>query len=389
MTAPVQLADMVGVVLVGATGSIGRSTLDVVRALAPDVRLVGVFAGSRAENLAAIAREFGARYAGLAFDDGISALRSALPECSIGAGDAFVEEAIADSATDVVVSAATGAAGLPASLAAVRHGRRLALANKESMVLAGPLLLSEAKRSGSAILPVDSEHSAIFQAMLAGRRDEVRKVILTASGGPFRSWDADRIAAATPQDALNHPTWSMGPRITIDSATLVNKALEVIEAHWLFGLGTDELDVVVHPQSIVHSMVEFVDGSVVAQLGRPDMRVPIQYAITYPTRRGPSFVSFDVADLSNLTFEEPDRVRFPALGLAEEAIRRGGTAGAILNAANEVAVDRFLRGEIPFPAIVETVGAVLEGTAIQPDPDLDDIYAADRAAREDASKCTK
>ncbi|MHC4492606.1 MAG: 1-deoxy-D-xylulose-5-phosphate reductoisomerase [Planctomycetota bacterium] len=375
------------VLLVGATGSIGRSTLDVVRALQPDFRLHGVFANKSVAALVEIAREFDVRYAGAASEDALPELAAALPGCCTGASRGFLEEAIADPAVEIVVSAATGAAGLPASLAAVRHGKTLALANKESMVMAGPLLLREAARTGARILPVDSEHSAIFQALQSGRGTEVRKVILTASGGPFRGWSGDALVSATPDQALNHPTWSMGRKITIDSATLMNKALELVEAHWLFELGLEQLEVVVHPQSIVHSMVEFVDGSGIGQMGRPDMRVPIQYALTYPERRGPSFTRFDVRDFTNLTFESPDRERFAALDIGEEAVRRGGTAGAILNAANEVAVERFLQGEIPFPAIAGTVRTVLESATIQPDPDLDDIYAADHAAREDAAKC--
>jgi 1-deoxy-D-xylulose-5-phosphate reductoisomerase len=234
---------------------------------------------------------------------------------------------------------------------------------------------------------VDSEHSAVFQALRAGRPTEVRRVVLTASGGPFRAWSAERIAAATPEQALRHPIWTMGRKITIDSATMMNKALEIVEARWLFGLRPDQIEVVVHPQSLVHSMVEFVDGSVVAQMGRPDMRLPIQYAITYPERRGPGFVQFDIADYANLTFEAPDRTRFPAIELGEKAARAGGTAGAVLNAANEVAVERFLKREIPFPAIAETVGQVLDDAPVLPDPSLEEIHAADRAAREDAKKC--
>ena len=374
---------MVRVVLVGATGSIGRSTLDVVRALTPEVRLIGVFAGRNGAEVARIAREFDVRYAGLAQGEDMEDV----PGCRTGVGPDLLEEAIADAETDVVVSAASGAAGLPASLLAVRHGKRLALANKESIVMAGPLLLREAERTGGEVLPVDSEHSAIFQALRAGRRDEVRQVILTASGGPFRTWSAETMARATPEDALNHPTWSMGPKITVDSATLMNKALELIEARWLFGLEPDQVRMVIHPQSVVHSMVEYVDGSVVAQMGRPDMRLPIQYALTYPERRMSPFVRFDLKDYAKLTFEEPDRDRFPAVDIGAAAVRAGGTAGAVVNAANEVAVGRFLAGEIPFPAIADTVRAVLEEAAIQPEPDLDDIYAADRAAREDATNC--
>jgi 1-deoxy-D-xylulose-5-phosphate reductoisomerase len=234
---------------------------------------------------------------------------------------------------------------------------------------------------------VDSEHSAIFQALKSGRRTEVRRVVLTASGGPFRTWSRDRIARATPEDALRHPIWKMGPKVTVDSATLMNKALELVEARWLFGLEPEQLAVVVHPQSIVHGMVEFEDGSVVAQMGVPDMRLPIQYALTYPERRGPAFGRLSVRDYAQLTFEEPDRERFPALRAGEEAMRLGGTAGAVINAAGEVAVQRFLAGRLPFPAIAETVLAVLGEARIHPDPGLDDIQEADRTAREDAAKC--
>ena len=378
---------MKGLLLVGATGSIGRSTLDVVRALAPELRLIGVFAGRSAAALGAIAREFNVRYAGVADAQAEAELRKSAGGARTGSGEAFLRECIADPDVDIVLCAATGAAGLPASLAAVDAGKTLALANKESLVLAGPLLLERARATGARILPVDSEHAAVHQALRAAEPHEIHKVILTASGGPFRTWTAKRIAAATREDALNHPTWTMGPRITIDSATMMNKALELIEARWLFDLSPEQLDVIVHPQSIVHSMVEFVDGSIVAQMGRPDMRVPIQYALTYPERRGPGFCRFDARDFAELTFEEPDRTRFPALDLAYEAMRRGGTAGTVLNAANEVAVARFLDGAIPFPAIVDTVAAVLGSIDIVDAPDLATIQAADRAAREEATSC--
>jgi len=376
---------MVGVCLVGATGSIGRSTLEVVRALRPGVRLRSVFCGGRGGELAAIAREFGVEAAGVADEKSLKKLRDGDPGCATGCGEDFLGEAVA--AADLVVSAATGAAGLPASLLAVRHGKRLALANKESLVMAGPLLLAEAKRTGAVILPVDSEHSAILQALRAGRRDEVRRIVLTASGGPFRGRSAEELASVTPEQALDHPTWSMGPRITVDSATLMNKSLEFIEAHWLFGLPPEQIGICVHPQSIVHGMVEFVDGSVVAQMGPPDMRVPIQVALTWPRRSGPAFAGFSVERFARLTFEEPDAERFPAVRFGERAVRLGGTAGAVLNAANEIAVDRFLRGELPFPAIAGVVGTVLEGASLVAEPDLEDIRAADAAAREEASLC--
>ncbi len=378
---------MTRLLLIGATGSIGRSALDVVRALAPSVRLVGVFARSDAKGLAAIGREFGVESAGVMDEAALPPLRAALPGVRTGAGAGFLREAIAAEGVDVVLSAASGAAGLPASLEAVRRGKRLALANKESMVMAGPLLMREAERTGAAILPVDSEHSAIFQALSAGRPEEVRRLILTASGGPFRTWSAERIAKATPEDALRHPIWSMGRKISVDSATLMNKALELVEARWFFGVDRSALDVVVHPQSIVHSMVEFRDGSIVAQMGRPDMRLPIQYALTWPRRLASSFTGFRVADFASLSFEAPDRGRFPALDAADRALALGGTAGAVLNAANEVAVERFLAGEIPFPAIAHIAREALERARIEPDPDLDTILAADAAAREDARLC--
>ncbi len=378
---------MTRLLLIGATGSIGRSALDVVRALAPEIRLLGVFARADVAGLAAIAREFDVSVAGLSDEAALPALRAALPGVRTGVGEEFLKEAIAGEGVDVVLSAAAGAAGLPASLHALRCGRRLALANKESMVMAGPLLLREAERAGAQILPVDSEHSAIFQALSAGRPEEVRRLILTASGGPFRTWSRARIAKATPEDALRHPTWSMGRKISVDSATLMNKALELVEARWLFGVEPGALDVVIHPQSIVHSMVEFRDGSIVAQMGPPDMRLPIQFALTWPRRLPSSLPGFRVADFAALTFEAPDRERFPALDAADRALELSGTAGAVLNAANEVAVERFLAGEIPFPAIADLVRAVLERASIEPDPDLDRILAADSAAREDARLC--
>jgi 1-deoxy-D-xylulose-5-phosphate reductoisomerase len=374
---------MKGVILVGATGSIGRSALDVLDALPKELRLVGVFAGRSGTKLSEIARKYRPEYAGLAHE-------AELPDCGgarTGFGNDFLTEAIADPAVDIVLNAAPGAAGLPASVAAVERGIAIALANKESMVMAGPLLMARAAETGATILPVDSEHSAIHQCLRAGHPREVRKVILTASGGPFRTASADEMQRATPKQALAHPTWSMGPKISIDCATLVNKALEIIEARWMFDLAPEALDAVVHPQSIVHSFIEFVDGSVIAQLGAPDMRLPIQYALTWPERAAHSFESFDPTRWGELTFEEPDRARFPALDLADSVLRLGGTAGAIMNAANEVAVTRFLEGAIPFPAIVETVAEVLARAEIRPATNLDVILAADQAAREEAATC--
>jgi 1-deoxy-D-xylulose-5-phosphate reductoisomerase len=288
---------------------------------------------------------------------------------------------------DIVLGAVVGGAGLPAALAAVRAGKRLALANKEALVMAGDLVMAEAARSGAEVIPVDSEHSAIFQAMAAGRRADVRRVVLTASGGPFYRRPLQELRSVTPEEALNHPTWTMGKKITIDSATLLNKALEVIEAHHLFGLGADQIHILVHPQSTVHSMVEFVDGSVIAQLGPPDMRAPIQYALTYPERRPAPWPRLDLVRIGRLEFEEPDMGRFPALELGFEVVRRGGTLGAALIGADEVAVEAFLGGRLRFTDIVPLVERVLEAHNWRSEPTLDDILAAEAWAKEEATRC--
>ena len=290
-------------------------------------------------------------------------------------------EAVAGSG-DLLLGAIVGAAGLPATLAAIERGCDVALANKETLVAAGELVMPLVRDRGTVLLPVDSEHSAIAQCLRSGRSaDEVRRLVLTASGGPFRTWSRERMAAAVPADALAHPTWSMGRKITIDSATMMNKALEVIEAHWLFGLPAERIEVVVHPQSVVHSFVEFLDGSVLAQLGPPDMRTPIQYALTWPERWDGCSRTLDWATFRRLDFEPVDHGRFPAVELAFEVVRRGGTAGAIFNAANEEAVAAFLEGTIGIPGISQVVRDVLDGLASGPVRTLDDVQRADRAAR--------
>ncbi|MGD0542589.1 MAG: 1-deoxy-D-xylulose-5-phosphate reductoisomerase, partial [Tepidisphaeraceae bacterium] len=281
-----------------------------------------------------------------------------------------------------VVAAVVGAAGLPAALAAVRAGKRLALANKEALVVAGSLLIPEARRRGVALLPVDSEHSAIFQAMACGRGRDVRRVILTASGGPFRNAPLEAIHNATPADALNHPTWRMGGKITIDSATMFNKALELIEACWLFDLRPQQVQIVVHPESIIHSMVEFIDGSVIAQLSPPDMRTPIQYALTYPERANGCSRRMDWTTVQALHFEPPDFEKFPALKLAYQVAEAGGTSGAVLNAANEAAVAAFMAGKIAFGEICRVVELTISQHRIQTSPTLDDLLQADRWARQ-------
>jgi 1-deoxy-D-xylulose-5-phosphate reductoisomerase len=282
---------------------------------------------------------------------------------------------------DIILSAVVGAAGLPAALAAIKAGKTLALANKESLVVAGSLLIPEARRRGTPLLPVDSEHSAIFQAMRCGRAADVRRVILTASGGPFRTWPIDKIRNATLDDALNHPTWRMGNKITIDSATMFNKALELIEACWLFDLRPEQVQIVIHPESIIHSMVEFVDGSVIAQLSPPDMRTPIQYALTYPDRAEGCSRRMNWSEATALHFEPPDFQRFPALKIAYKVAEAGGTLGAVMNAANEIAVEAFVAGKIRFGDICSIVERAVSQHSLKSDPGLDDLLQADHGAR--------
>jgi 1-deoxy-D-xylulose-5-phosphate reductoisomerase len=287
----------------------------------------------------------------------------------------------ADPETDIVVSAIVGAAGLNGTWAAVQAGKTVALANKETLVVAGQLVMAAARERGAQILPVDSEHSAIFQALADARPGEVRRIVLTASGGPFRGRQRHELESVTAEDALQHPTWRMGPKITIDSATMMNKALEVIEARWLFDLDPRQIEVIIHPESIVHSFVEFVDGSVLAQLSPPDMRLPIQYALTYPERVAGPARRLDWKALSELTFEQADLETFSALELGYEVARRGGTCGAVLNAANEAAVQRFLAGQLPFLDIARVCRAVLNSHDFSATPSLDELTAIDRWAR--------
>lgn len=382
-----------GIVVLGSTGSIGESTLDVCKNLG--LRVVGLAAGARWERLAEQALAFEVPRVSIAEPKAYTQLRDALAGKGVEvlSGSEGHCALVAHPECDCVLAAISGAAGLPPVLEAARLGRRLCLSNKESLVCAGPALTKLAAENAAELLPVDSEHSAIFQALRAGTTREARRLILTSSGGPFRTWPADRIARATREEALNHPTWKMGPFITIDSATLMNKALELIEARWLFDVPPEQLEVVVHPQSIVHSLVEFVDGSVMAQLGVPDMRVPIQYAITFPRRAPLETEPFDLAGIGNLTFEAVDRERFPSVDLAYEVMARGGAAGAAFNASNEVARLAFYEGRIPFSSIVATTARVLEAyTERGPGrdesaPDLEVVLAADAWAREEAGRC--
>jgi 1-deoxy-D-xylulose-5-phosphate reductoisomerase len=374
-----------GLAVLGATGSIGRQTLEIARLYPDRFRVRALAAGSDWAALAEQARIFRPDLAVVADPAAGPALREALAGTNVrvACGPEALDEAATLDGADVVVAAVVGAAGVRPTLAAVSAGKTVALANKEALVVAGALVERAARASGAVVLPVDSEHSAIFQCLVGERLDAVERLVLTASGGPFRTRPAADFARISPEEALAHPNWSMGAKVTVDSATLMNKGLEVIEARWLFGIGPERIAVLVHPQSIVHSLVEFVDGSAKAQLGAPDMRVPIQYALTYPARWAAPHPRVDWAALGRLDFEAPDRARFPCLDLAFEALRRGGVAPAALNAANEVAVARFLRREVAFSDIPRLVEAALARADGRPGDalDLDALAEADRAAR--------
>ncbi|HOP07222.1 MAG TPA: 1-deoxy-D-xylulose-5-phosphate reductoisomerase [candidate division Zixibacteria bacterium] len=374
--------------ILGSTGSIGKSTLDVVR-LHPDAFEVKALAAySNVDLLATQCREFKPAIVCLVDESRTDDLAAQLQGTGIElvVGSEAVVALAERGGVDVVVNAVVGAAGLRASLAAVKADKYLALANKESLVTGGPLFADLMKRKGARILPVDSEHSAIWQALMAGRASEIRRVIITASGGPFRTLPAEQFAGITPEKALNHPTWNMGPKITVDSSTLANKGLEVIEAVSLFGVPVDQVEVVVHPQSIVHSMVEFQDSSIIAQLSRPDMRLPITYALFWPERAPSDFGRLDFAKRLQLDFEPPDLERFPALRIAFDVARAGGTAPALFNAANEVAVEMFLSKKIAYTDIAKTIENVVNRISVVDNPNLEDILNADRQARELAAE---
>ncbi len=374
------------VTVLGATGSIGASTIDLLRREPARFRVEALTAHRNAAALGALARELGARFAAIGDPAAYRELKDALAGTGIesGAGESAVIEA-ARRPAQWVMAAITGAAGLKPTLAAAERGAMVGLANKECLVCAGGVFMRSAAKSGATVLPVDSEHNALFQAMGAGRREDVRRVIITASGGPFRTWSADAIRAATREQALRHPNWSMGPKVTIDSATLMNKGLELIEAHHLFALPPEQIDVLVHPQSIVHGLVEFRDGSFIAQLGSPDMRIPIAHCLAWPQRISSPAPRLDLARVASLTFEEADLVRFPALGLAKHALAEGGAAPTVLNAANEVAVAQFLAGGLGFAGIPALVGAALEAAArrgLMRDPaSVDEALAIDHDSR--------
>lgn len=378
-----------GVVILGATGSIGRSAARVLEALPGHFRVIGLVARNNTGELARQAALFRPRLTVTTAPERLDELKSALPSgLAAAAGDAPMLDLVTAPETDTVLCAIVGTGGLEPVIAALRAGKRVALASKEVMVMAGELIRRElAAGSGGEIVPVDSEHSAIFQCLAGRPAREVKNLWLTASGGPFREWPAERIAAATLRDALAHPTWDMGPKVTIDSASLMNKALELIEARHLFNVPPERLKVVIHPQSLVHSMVELCDGSFIAQMSKPDMRFAIQYALTWPERAaGGGLPGLDFARLVSLDFREPDRSRFPSLDFAYHAMRVGGTMTAAMNAANEVAVDKFRRGEIGFAAIWTIIEKTMSAHRAEPQSDLAAIRDADRRAREFASQ---
>ncbi len=369
------------VALLGATGSIGRSALSVFEAFPDRFRVVSMSAGTNLEALLPAIARFRPSVVSVKERSDADRVRREFPGVRVGYGERGIVDVATLPEVDVVLGGVVGAAGLPPAYEAVKLGKTLALANKEVLVVAGEAVMAAAAASGAAVLPVDSEHCALHQALRCGRPSEVERLVLTASGGPFRTRALETFDAITIEDALAHPTWKMGPKITVDSATMMNKGLEVIEARWLFDVSPERLGVVIHPQSIIHSMVEWVDGSVIAQISPNDMRFPILYALTYPERVPTPLPKLDLTSLGKLELEPLDERRYPAVPLAYAALRAGGTAPAVLNAANEVAVAAFLEGRIPYRSLVPVVEKVLEGHRVSPATSLEAVLEADRAAR--------
>ena len=378
--------------VLGATGTIGVNTLDVVARHPGRFEIFALTGATQVERMFEQCSTHRPRYAVMSQADSAAALRQRVKDAGLAVTVLEGERALTEVSTapevDTVMAAIVGAAGLPATLAAAQAGKRILLANKETLVVSGQLFMDAVARSGAVLLPIDSEHNAIFQALPRDfngdfRQAGVKALWLTASGGPFRQLSAEEIARATPAQAIAHPNWVMGKKISVDSASLMNKGLEVIEARWLFNARPEQIRVVVHPQSIIHSMVEYADGSVIAQLGTPDMRTPIAYALGFPERIEAGVSGLELMG-RQLSFEEPDHVRFPCLGLAFEALRRGGNAAAVLNAANEVAVARFLDGAVPFSAIPDSIAHTMDALAGGAAETLDDLFEADRLARETA-----
>lgn len=375
------------VAILGSTGSIGRQALDVIRQHRDLFEVELLTANNSSKLLIAQAREFDVNSAVICNEEKYDEVASALQKDGIKvfAGMDSVCSLVGGSNIDIVLTAMVGFSGLASTIAAIKAGKAIALANKETLVAAGSLVTALAREHGVPLLPVDSEHSAIFQCLQGCGNNRISRIHLTASGGPFREWSREKIATAGPREALRHPNWQMGSKITIDSATMMNKGLEVIEAKWLFDVEPEDIRVVVHPESIIHSMVEFADGAVIAQLGHPDMREPIQYALAYPQRLNLDNRKLDFAALGSLSFSAPDTERFPALGLAYEALRRGGNLACTMNAANEIAVAAYLREEISFYGISDIVAETMAGVEFAASPSLDDIFATNEAAKEYAS----
>ena len=383
------MADIRNIVVLGSTGSIGKSTLEVV-ASQDNFQIAAISAHTRLAEAAEQCRQHGIPVL-VATDRTVASQfdRSLLPPgTELQVGDDAIEANVTRSDVEIVVSAIVGSAGLRGSWAAAEAGKRIALANKETLVVAGPQIMELANQRGATLIPVDSEHSAIFQSLQAGHRTDLERIVLTASGGPFRDLPLHEMQHVTVEQALQHPTWDMGPKITIDSATMLNKALEIIEARWLFDVGPDQIEVMIHPQSVIHSMVEFRDGSVIAQLSPPDMKLPIQYALTYPERTTGVAKKFDWTKSHELTFDPPDLERFPALSLGFEVAGKGGTAGAVLNAAKEKAVQLFIDRELAFHEIVGVCRDVLNHHDFDPSPSLDDLMQADAWARQEVDRWT-
>ena len=382
-------------VILGATGSIGVSTLDVVARHPDRYEVLALTGHRRMDILAEQCRQHRPRFAVAGSAEAASELAQRLGEeaknIAILTGAQALVQVASMPETDTVMAAIVGAAGLPSALAAATAGKRILLANKEALVMAGAVFMTEVRRSGAVLLPIDSEHNAIFQSLPAGFSGDltasgVRKILLTASGGPFRTTPLAALSQVTPEQACAHPNWVMGRKISVDSATMMNKGLEVIEAHWLFNAPPEDIQVVVHPQSVIHSMVQYVDGSVLAQLGNPDMRTPIAHALAYPERIESGVASLDLFAVAQLTFEQPDLTRFPCLALAYQALRTGGNAPAVLNAANEEAVAAFLEGQLPFMSISRVISDTLAAVPSAATPDLSAVLAADAEARQAARR---
>jgi 1-deoxy-D-xylulose-5-phosphate reductoisomerase len=375
--------------ILGSTGSIGTSTLDVVKQHPEEFQVVALAAGNNVKEMIRQAKTFQPKVVSMATKQLADQVAAEISDSiKVVWGDEGLIEVATHSDATYVVSSLVGSRGLQPTLAAIEAGKRIGLANKETLVTAGHLVMEKAEQRKVDILPIDSEHSAIFQCLNGERKEDVKKIILTASGGAFRDYTREQLATATPEMALKHPNWAMGAKVTIDTATMMNKGLEVMEAHWLFAVPYDQIDVLVHPQSIIHSMVEFQDGAVMAQLGTPDMKVPIQYALSYPKRLPLSMPALSLSDIKQLTFRDPDVKRFPCLAMAFESGRIGGTMPTVLNAANEVAVEKFLNKTIPFLGIEAMIEKTLSEHEVIKNPQLEEIQHADQWAREFARQLT-